>query len=64
MPDIKPRGCWKEIDIAEVRSYHWLSFEDRALESHSLYVYFGPALIISCDKLHGRSEEKESEIAE
>ena len=57
-PDVKPRGRWKEIDIAEVRSCHWPSFKDRALESHSLYVYFGPALIISCDKLHGRSEKR------
>ena len=29
-----------------------------------MYVYFCPTLIISCDKLHGRSEKDESEMAE
>ena len=58
------RDLSSTFDIAEVRSRHWPSFEDKALESHSLYVYFSPALFISCDRLYGRDVEEESYLAE
>ena len=48
------RDLSSTFGIAEVRSRHCPSFEDKALESHSLYVYFCPALFISCDRLYGR----------
>ena len=58
------RDLSSTFDIAEVRSRHWPSFEDRALESHSLYIYFCPALFISCVRLYGRDVEEESYLAE
>ena len=58
------RDLSSTFDFAEVRSHHWPSFEDRALENHSLYVYFCPPLFISCDRLYGRDVEEESYLAE